>query len=171
MLSVFLVLFGWLTQYARETGIRECLLPETLNNSSFNYKDWQIVDLKVLKFCLPTDFERKSVRCYDGGCYRFESKDLLLKVDLDAAAWRPTFEKSYPTYIEKFTQVGSVSAWFWHFEDVGTYKYISGANFRVNDRTRYDAGMYVFSKNSAANDIAEKIFRSVSIIDRIKQAK
>jgi hypothetical protein len=148
-----------------------CLAQQTKNQSivveelkPFDVKDyegWQKVELNALTFYIPSILKRKEVKCYDGGCYHFESDDLLFRIDLDPAAGRPTFERTYPSYSDKITQIDGKYAWIWFFQDEGDYKYLSGVNFWDERSRKYGAGIYLSSKTTDTKQMAEKIFRSI----------
>lgn len=168
LLSVFLMFVAQVAAFAQDSDKTDCSLPKTTNNPPDDYKDWQKVELSSFKFYIPNNLKSKSVKCYEGNCYHFESEDLKLTVDVNTDAWRPTFERSYASYLSKFVQIGGRSAWIWHFEDEGIYKYISGVNFKFKEDKNYGMGIYLSSKTKNVSEVAEKIFNSVTFNNEVK---
>jgi hypothetical protein len=121
----------------------------------------QKIDLKTLELCVPSELKSVPVKCRDNGCYRFESQDMVLDVDLDKAAGIPVLQRTYPTYHQKSASIDGEKALVWVYEDKGIYKYACGVNFNLRDDGNYNPGIYLFSKSKDVDDICEKIFTSV----------
>jgi hypothetical protein len=60
---------------------------------------WNRHELGMISVCLPeTLLRRRTDRCGEK-CYIFENEEMYFDADLTQSAWRPTFEKKYPTFV------------------------------------------------------------------------
>lgn len=128
---------------------------------------WQRVELRSLSVCVPKDLPKKEPKCRHSECYTFENDDIRFGIDIDFDAYRPTFEKKYPSYKTEsiwLDETNGVWAWKWSFEEAETkskYKYHSGALVNFEYRSNYLVGMSVLSNDVKSLEIADKIIRSV----------
>ena len=124
---------------------------------------WYRHELGILSICIPETMVRKQKKCLDNGCVNFENDVLFFSADLNTAAWRPTFEKKYPSYSEKQKVIDAKPSTIWFFEDTGKYKYVAGINI-VLERGRIGMGAYLFSKSPDSKPIADRMFNSIQFI-------
>jgi hypothetical protein len=121
---------------------------------------WFRHEFGAISICLPEVLiRRKTDRC-GSGCYIHESGELFFDADLTASAWRPTFEKKYPSYSATSRLIDGKSSTVWYFEDTGKYKYVAGVNV-IFERGTIGMGVYLFSKTSDPKPIAERMFNSI----------
>lgn len=142
---------------------------KTENQEQANYEGWQKIELNSFTFYTPIELKGGKKKCIEGGCYEYsnEDKSLLLGIDINPDANRPTFERlKYPTYSEKFIPIDRACAWLWYFEDDEGYKYNSGVLFNFGENIDYRVGIYLFSKNENVKEMSEKIFKSVKFKNR-----
>jgi hypothetical protein len=130
------------------------------------YKDWQKIETKYFSLYMPKELKQKEGKCIDSAfCDKFISENLFLGVDINVDANYATFERSYPSYSERYFWIDGAFAWIWSYENEGenkgTYKYSSGAIYRFKENSNYRIGMHLHSKNTITKEIGEKIFRSI----------
>lgn len=127
--------------------------------------EWKKIELKQLSFCAPKELMQKEVRCIDSGCYEFENNEFNLGIDITVDAFRPTYERKFPSYSEEniwLDENDGVSAWMWSYErDTGKQKYHAGALFKFRQRPNYLVNMTFRSNDTNVKDIASKIIKSV----------
>ena len=120
-------------------------------------------ELGTFSICIPeTLTRRRTSRCGDG-CYIFENSEMYFDTDVTTSAWRPTFQKRYPSYTFAIKPIDGKQSTIWYFEDFGDYKYVSGANI-IFERGQIGMGVYLFSRSSDPKPIADRMFNSIRFI-------
>lgn len=130
-----------------------------------DYKNWQEFKVKNFSFYAPKELEQKKVKCMEGGCYKFESNDLLLSISINPDASYPTSERSYSSYCEKYAWIDDSFAWLWFFEDNRNYKYNTGILFQFPEDKNRIIGMQMYSKNNI-RQVSETVFKSVKFMSK-----
>jgi hypothetical protein len=124
---------------------------------------WYRHELGIFSICIPeTMVRRRSAHCGEK-CYIFENEYLFFDTDLTGSAWRPTFQKRYPSYTTATKPIDGKQSVLWYFEDFGEYRYVAGVNF-IFDRGQVGMGAYLFSRTTDPRPIAEKMFGSIKFI-------
>lgn len=124
---------------------------------------WYRHTLGIFSICIPeTMVRRRTTRCGDN-CYIFENADMFFDTDTTVSAWRPTFQKRYPSFSILSKAIDGKQSSVWYFEDYGEYRYVSGANV-IFERGQIGMGVYLFSKSTDPRPIAEKMFGSIKFI-------
>ena len=163
LLAVFLLFGAGWNASAQKAAKPQCPAD---NNS----EQWRMEILGTMEVCLPSYLQRVQIKCFDGGCYRFAGRDIVLDIELHNALGRPSWEKADPSYVEKFIEINGREAWIWHFDVQGLdYNHNSGAKFKITGKQDYDAGILMFSKGTKIREIAETIFLSVKIGNTLKK--
>lgn len=133
---------------------------------SIQAEGWQRVELTSLSLCVPRDLPKKEPKCRHSECYTFENDYIRFGIDIDFDAYRPTFEKKYPSYKTEsiwLDEANGVWAWKWSFEEAETkskYRYHSGVLVNFEYKRNYLVGMSCLSNDATSLDIADKIIRS-----------
>jgi hypothetical protein len=121
---------------------------------------WFRHDLGRFSICIPETLNRRrTARCGDN-CFIFENAEMYFDTDTSTSAWRPTFQKRYPSYTIAEKSIDGKQSTVWYFEDFGEYRYVSGANV-ILERGRIGMGVYLFSRAPDPRPIAEKMFGSI----------
>lgn len=124
---------------------------------------WFRYELAVISICIPeTMARRKTERCREN-CYIFETDELYFDLDPTYSAWRPTFEKRYPTFSVVNKPIDGKPSNIWYFEDTGKYKYVAGVNV-ILERGQIGLGVYLFSKTLDPKPIADRMFNSIRFL-------
>lgn len=146
------------------TALDESLCVE---NAADSTRGWQRVVLRQFSICIPPDLKRVSMKCFDGGCYRFENEQLSLDIDVNEAAWRPSSPKYLPSYKEEIKVIDGKSAWIWYFENDGTFRGKSGVVIKLEEKRGYALGVYLSSKEPGKHELARKIFKTIKFLPKI----
>ena len=124
---------------------------------------WFRHELAIISICIPeTLVRRRTQRCGDK-CYIFETDEFYFDLDPTTAAWRPTFEKKYPSFSVVNKSIDGKPSNIWNFEDTGKYKYVAGVNV-ILERGQIGLGVYLFSKSSDPKPIADRMFNSIKFV-------
>ena len=117
-------------------------------------------ELGIFSICIPeTLTRRRTARCGET-CYIFENADMYFDTDMTGSAWRPTFQKRYPSYTQVDKPIDGKQSTVWYFEDFGDYKYVSGASI-IFERGHVGMGVYLFSRSTDSRPIADRMFNSI----------
>jgi hypothetical protein len=121
---------------------------------------WYRQELGRFSICIPENLvRRRTDRCGEK-CYIFENEEMYFDADTTVSAWRPTFEKRYPSFSAAARPIDGKTATIWYFEDSGKYKFVAGANI-VFERGQIGMGVYLFAKSSDPKSIADRMFNSI----------
>ena len=110
---------------------------------------------------------RKTGRCGEK-CYIFETDELYFDLDPTYTAWRPTFEKKYPSFSVVNKPIDGKPSNIWNFEDTGKYKYVAGVNI-ILERGQIGLGVYLFSKSLDPKPVADRMFNSIKFIASVSK--
>ena len=121
---------------------------------------WYRHQLGIFSICIPeTLTRRRTARCGEK-CYIFENGEMYFDTDMSGSAWRPTFQKRYPSFTNVSKPIDGKQSTIWFFEDYGEYKFVAGVNV-IFDRGQIGMGAYLFSRSADPKPIAEKMFGSI----------
>ena len=126
-----------------------------------DYNDLKEVDLGFIKISIPSALQKQEKKCIEGGCWKFADDEIVVSVDWNIDAWRPTFQRQYPSYAEELILVDNVRARFWSFQDKSRFKFISGANYATEKDHRIGLGIYLSSVDVDTRELAKKVFSTV----------
>lgn len=123
-----------------------------------NESAWQTIELPAISLLIPKEMVRVPSRCYEGGCYRFESPEIRITVSFDPALG----DNSTPGFREIFTYINDMPAWMWSSNSKWpNFKYSYGATYFSHTQRRFRIGIEIESKTAEIESIAQTIFRSV----------
>lgn len=132
-----------------------------------DYKDWRKIELRRFSFYVPPGLIQTDVKCVESGCYTFKVDSMVVGVDVNPDAYRPSYERKFASYKEKrfwVDEVNGIYAWQWSFEqerNQSEYQYHYGCLFIFENQKHYKVNFSVLSDTAAAEKIATGICRSV----------
>lgn len=127
-----------------------------------DYSKLREVDLGFITLSIPDQLQKQEKKCIEGGCWKFADDEVVVSVDRNQAAWRPTYERTCPGYSEEVLIVDGIRARFWSFPDTKSeFRFISGANFGTERNHQIGLGIYLSSKTLDTRELAKKVFASV----------
>lgn len=129
------------------------------NNTNSGETEFKEIDLGPLRLSIPAELKEVPQTCLDGGCWKYANGQTVLEIDNSDYAYRPTFERKYPSYTEEVVIVDDIKAKFWSFEDHG--RFISGAMYGTGKDSKGRLGIYFQSGASDTRALAKQIFASV----------
>jgi hypothetical protein len=121
---------------------------------------WNRYEFAFVSICLPELLVRRQTDRCGANCYIFENAEMYFDADLTVSAWRPTFEKKYPSYSATSRLIDGKNSTVWYFQDTGKYKYVAGVNI-ILERGQIGMGVYLFSKTADPRPISERMFNSI----------
>ena len=138
-----------------------------------SYEGWKKFEIpNKISFYAPSALEKVEIK--GGGSHPpsagiyFESEDFQLGGDFTTSAYAPNIaDKMLPTYCQWFSWIDGAFAFFWHFKpNTNRKKYESGIYFQFTEDKNYRLSIYLQSKEKDTKEIAEKIFKSVTFLNK-----
>jgi hypothetical protein len=128
-------------------------------------RDWNRIEIRNLSFIVPDDVRQQEIKCIESGCYYFKNGEFSLGIDINADAYRPTYERGYSSYSEKrvwLDEKSGIYVWIWSFKRPdGDDPYRAGALFLFHDCPTRIVNMTFSSSLPGVAKVAEKIMMSV----------
>lgn len=128
--------------------------------------DLKEVDLGFLKLSIPSRLVDQKAKGIEGGYWKFIGDGMVLSVDRNVDAWRPTFERDYPSYKEDVILIDGVRSRLWSFSDEAKSHFVYGANYATEKNHRVGLGIYLQSDSKNLEELATKVFLSVRFVSK-----
>ena len=137
LLYIFCLYYSAMSQEPKiSSGMASCETTIQRGKVGNGQTDLRQVDLRFGSISIPSDMERKDKKCYEGNCWEFTNNELVLSIDWNSAAWRPTSERQNSDFVEDYLLVDGVRTKMWSWTEGGTYKFVSGANYATEKKYR-----------------------------------
>lgn len=144
-----------------------------------NYEGWKKIEIpNRVSFYVPNKFvkvEKKDIRGNHPATafLEFKSDSYKLGGDFTTYAYFPDFtKKKLSNYCEWYSWIDGAFAYFWNFEDANPrYKYESGIYFQFKEDSNYRMSIYLQSLDKNTKEIAEKIFKSITFLNKPVEQK
>lgn len=165
LICIFLVLAFGIMVYAQKCPkypVENYPIEKIDSREKVIEKGWREIKTKNITFYAPDNLKENAGRGYEGNGNSYQSEDLYISIDRDAAAFYPRYEKTYASYSEKVFCIDGKFAWFWTYNN--GVNYFAGVFFFFEEDKYKRLVIGFSSKQSGTFQTAEKIVKSIEFI-------
>ena len=146
----------------------EVIKPQVLE-STFDTTNWQTIDLPVITFKLPREFQKVDLRCYHYDCDLFESKGIRIVISYTGLLYSTPATRAKPDFRESSLKVDGLVAQVFQYTSDGEFRY--QATFPSDEIGKPVANFQFRSKEPAVANFAASVIQTVRLKAKLKGAQ